>query len=284
MSSWTTEAAPWRSAVPRQSAPVSPPPTMTTCLPSAVEGRAAAEIALAGPVGQRQVVHGLVDPGQLPARHRQLAPRHGPDRDHHGVVSPPEIGGAQAGAHRDAGAETGAFRAHLLQPPLEVALLQPELGNPVPQETAGTVIPLVHRDRVPGPGELLGTGQPGGAGADDGDGPARRLPRWPRCDVTALPGPVGDGGLDVLDRHRGLADGHHAGGLARGRAEPAGELGEVVGGVQPLTRPAQSPRQTRSFHSGMRFPSGQPWWQNGMPQSMQRPACASMIGSRLRRS
>ena len=36
----------------------------------------------------------------------------------------------------------------------------------------------------------------------------------------------------------------------------------------------QSSRHARSFHSGIRFPSGQPWWQNGMPQSMQRPACA----------
>ena len=34
----------------------------------------------------------------------------------------------------------------------------------------------------------------------------------------------------------------------------------------------QSSRRTRSFHSGIRFPSGQPWWQNGMPQSMQRAA------------
>ncbi len=34
-----------------------------------------------------------------------------------------------------------------------------------------------------------------------------------------------------------------------------------------------SPRQVRSFHSGMRLPSGQPWWQKGTPQSMQRPAC-----------
>jgi hypothetical protein len=32
------------------------------------------------------------------------------------------------------------------------------------------------------------------------------------------------------------------------------------------------PRQVRSFHSGIRFPSGQPLWQNGIPQSMQRPA------------
>ena len=42
---------------------------------------------------------------------------------------------------------------------------------------------------------------------------------------------------------------------------------------------AQSSRQTRSFHSGIMFPSGQPWWQNGMPQSMQRPACLrSVVG------
>ena len=37
---------------------------------------------------------------------------------------------------------------------------------------------------------------------------------------------------------------------------------------------SQSLRQTRSFHSGMRFPSGQPWWQKGMPQSMHRAACS----------
>ena len=33
-----------------------------------------------------------------------------------------------------------------------------------------------------------------------------------------------------------------------------------------------SPFHARSFHSGMRLPSGQPLWQNGIPQSMQRPA------------
>ena len=35
----------------------------------------------------------------------------------------------------------------------------------------------------------------------------------------------------------------------------------------------QSSRRARSFHSGIRLPSGHPWWQNGMPQSMQRAAC-----------
>ena len=35
------DAAPWRCAVPRQSAPVSPPPMITTCLPSARDRRSA---------------------------------------------------------------------------------------------------------------------------------------------------------------------------------------------------------------------------------------------------
>ena len=33
------------------------------------------------------------------------------------------------------------------------------------------------------------------------------------------------------------------------------------------------PRHIKSFHSGIKLPSGQPLWQNGIPQSMQRPAC-----------
>ena len=33
-------------------------------------------------------------------------------------------------------------------------------------------------------------------------------------------------------------------------------------------------RSTRSFHSGIRLPRGQPVWQNGTPQPMQRRACS----------
>src|SRR4051812_26703357 len=38
----------------------------------------------------------------------------------------------------------------------------------------------------------------------------------------------------------------------------------------------QRPRNTASFQSGIRFPRGQPEWQNGMPQSMQRAPCSWM--------
>ena len=38
-------------------------------------------------------------------------------------------------------------------------------------------------------------------------------------------------------------------------------------------------RKTRSLKSGMMFPSGQPWLQNGMPQSMQRAAWLRVFSS-----
>lgn len=41
----------------------------------------------------------------------------------------------------------------------------------------------------------------------------------------------------------------------------------------------QSSRETRSFHSGIRLPSGHASWQNGIPQSIQRSACLLMMGS-----
>src|SRR3954454_19850750 len=41
----------------------------------------------------------------------------------------------------------------------------------------------------------------------------------------------------------------------------------------------QRPRKTASFQSGIRFPSGQPEWQNGMPQSMQRAPWSFSSGS-----
>ena len=43
--------------------------------------------------------------------------------------------------------------------------------------------------------------------------------------------------------------------------------------------PSQAPVRTRSFQSGMRLPSGQPSWQNGMPQSMHRVAWSRISSS-----
>ncbi len=41
----------------------------------------------------------------------------------------------------------------------------------------------------------------------------------------------------------------------------------------------QSPRYTRSFQSGMMLLTGHPWWQKGIPQSMQRAPCLRTASS-----
>ena len=72
-----------------------------------------------------------------------------------------------------------------------------------------------------------------------------------------------------------------AGSHGAGHSRPVNS-GKLFVACSRSTAPSQSSRQTRSFHSGMRLPSGQPWWQNGMPQSMQRLAWVLMIGSSAR--
>ena len=92
--------------------------------------------------------------------------------------------------------------------------------------------------RVTGAGQLLGGGQSGRARTDDGDRLAGQLVRRQRHHPALVEGVVDDLDLDLLDGHRILVDAQHARRLARRRAQPAGELGEVVGGVQPFDRVA----------------------------------------------
>ena len=66
----------------------------------------------------------------------------------------------------------------------------------------------------------------------------------------------------------------HAVSHGAGQSRPVNS-GKLLVACRRSPAVAHSSRCTRSFHSGTRFPSGQPLWQNGIPQSMQRPACAS---------
>ncbi len=192
------------------------------------------QVALLHLVGERQVLHRLVDAAELAAGHGQVAGGGGAGGDHDGVVALAQFGGVDVAADLHLRTELGALRAHLLDAAVDVALLHLELGDAVAQEPADTVGALVHGDGVPGAGQLLGGGEPGRAGADDGDGLAGEPLRGLRGDVAAVPRLVDDGDFDVLDGDGGLVDGQDARGFARGGAEPAGELGEVVGRVQPL--------------------------------------------------
>ena len=88
-------------------------------------------------------------------------------------------------------------------------------------------------------------GETGRARADHGDSLAGvPLGRY-GGDPPVAPRQVDDRHLDVLDRDRLAVDAHDTGGFARGRAEPSGELGKVVRGMQPVGRaaPVVTPHQ-----------------------------------------
>jgi hypothetical protein len=173
-----------------------------------------------------------------PAGHRQVARGGGADGEDDGVVPLAQRGRGHVAADLDAGAELGALRAHLLDPAVDVPLLHLELGDAVAEEASDAVRALVDGDGVAGPGQLLGGGQARGARADHRDGLAGQALGDLRRDVAGLPRLVDDRDLDVLDGDRRLVDAEHARRLARGGAQPPGELGEVVRGVQPVARRA----------------------------------------------
>ena len=143
-----------------------------------------------------------------------------------------------AGADPGVGAELGALGLHLREPAIEVALLHLELGDAVAQQAADAVGAFEHDDVVTGARELLGGGEPGRSRADHRDPLAGLDRRDLRHDPPLVPRPVDDLDLDLLDRHRVGVDAEHARRLARRRAQAAGELGEVVRGVQPVDRVA----------------------------------------------
>ena len=70
-------------------------------------------------------------------------------------------------------------------------------------------------------------------------------------------------------------DSTHAASHGAGHSRPVNS-GKLLVACRRSLAASHRPRRTRSFHSGIRLPSGQPAvpeWQNGIPQSMHRRAC-----------
>src|ERR1700693_6224007 len=99
---------------------------------------------------------------------------------------------------------------------------------------AARALPPQSRPRAPRAVPRPCRPQTRGTGTDDRNGLARQHLRRHRPYPILLEGVVDDLDLDLLDRHRVLIDAQHARRLARRGAQPAGELREVVGGVQPV--------------------------------------------------
>ena len=130
-----------------------------------------------------------------------------------------------------------ALGGELLEPALDHPLLDLEVRHAEADQPAAGLVALVDRDGVARAAQLLRRGQAGRTGADHRDRAAGLDRGRARDDPALVEGAVDDRDLDLLDRDGvALADLQHAGGLAGRRAQPPGELREVVGGVQLLDR------------------------------------------------
>ena len=112
ISSWVTDSAPWRTEVPMQSDPVSPPPMTTTCLPPARMGRLSSCGSFGDPpVLLRQEIHREMDPVEIAAGDGQVARLLRPARQHHRIEAVDQLAGVLG--HPDVGfvVEAHAFGA-----------------------------------------------------------------------------------------------------------------------------------------------------------------------------
>ena len=160
------------------------------------------------------------------------------DRDDHGVEALVELLGGDVRADVDVVAKLDALLLEDGHAAIDDPLLQLGVGDAEAQQATGPLVALEHGHRVAALIELGGDRQPRRAGAHDGHRAAGaavgRVWHHPALGEGALD----DGQLDLLDGDRVVVDRQHARRLARRRADQAGELGEVVGGVQLLDRVA----------------------------------------------
>src|SRR5208282_1693773 len=115
---------------------------------------------------------------------------------------------------------------------VEDVLFELEVGNAVAHQAADAVVLLIDGDGVACAAQLLRGCQAAGPAAHHGHALAGVLLGRLGMNPTLVPGALHHAALDELDRDGGLVDAQHAGGLAGRGTDAAGELGEVVGGMQ----------------------------------------------------
>src|SRR5206468_6943305 len=102
--------------------------------------------------------------------------------------------------------------------------------------TADPIRLLEHGRGMAHPRQLLRAGEASGTRADNGDAFASAAREQLRLHPTLVERAVGDRALDRFDGDRIVVDVERARRLARGGADAAGDLREVVGLVQTLAR------------------------------------------------
>ena len=157
--------APCRCATPRQSAAVSPPPMMITCLPAAsIERRG--DPPGHDPVGLDEVLHRQVDAGAAarPGVSAMSRPASAPQASSTASWRGPQLVDGDVDADVDAGHEPRRPRPRSCSSRRSMwLLLQLEVGDAVAQQAADRVVALVHGDRRarPGPAAARRRARPG---------------------------------------------------------------------------------------------------------------------------
>ena len=185
--------------------------------------------------------HGELNAVQVPSGNGQVPGHGGTGGKQHRVVLLGQGAAVDAAVlavgNRRIGAELDPFLAHEGQPPLHhFRLVELHVGNAVHQQATDPVGSFIDRHLVSGAIQLLGGSKAGRAGTDNGDALAGARGGRLRPHPAFREAPVDDRHFDVLDGDRRIGDAEHAGAFAGRRADPAGELGEVVGLVQPIQR------------------------------------------------
>ena len=190
------ERAPSRSALPTQSAPVSPPPITTTSLPAAVISRPAggcgvrrlgAELARRPAVALVEVVHREVHAVELAAGHGQVARDAGARREHDRVEARAQLLGVDVAADVDAAAQLDALRGELLDAPLDDHFSILKSGTPKRTRPPIASSRSNSVTRVARAAQLLRGRHPRRPGADDGDPLAGLAPRRARASPSPPP-------------------------------------------------------------------------------------------------
>ena len=125
---------------------------ITTCLPAAEMNSLVGDlVALAATVLQREVLHREMDARQLPPRHRAGRVQ----RSRHQRGRPRRISAQSSStetfdADVRAGPEDDPFLLHQIEPSIEQALLQLELGDSIAQQPADPIGALEHGHQVTG--------------------------------------------------------------------------------------------------------------------------------------
>src|SRR5579864_1384242 len=275
ISSWVTDAAPCRCAVPRQSAPVSPPPMITTCRPRAL-------IAGSGDPPTARLASGRYSMAWwMPARSRPgsgrsrgtRAPPHSttasnPARSSAAVTSVPastpernRVPSARIWASRRSRCRFSSLNwgmPNRSRPPGASSRSKTVTACPALVSCWAAASPA-------GPEPITVTVRPdrttGGLGTTH---PAANA--WSMISTSTC----------LIVTGSALIPSTQAASHGAGQSRPVNS-GKLFVACSRSAASRQSSRKTRSFHSGIRFPSGQPLWQNGIPQFMHRDACSRRL-------